>query len=91
MQRRKLLILENDRELRAELEKIFADLEVTFCDTSEQALVLLRRIEPDVVLFDLGTAQRPEVARHCRRSTFRRWPGATQSSSSRTRRARCSS
>jgi len=62
MQRRKLLILENDRELRAELEKIFADLEVTFCDTSEQALVLLRRIEPDVVLFDLGTAQRPEVA-----------------------------
>src|SRR5215472_7706479 len=62
MHRRKLLILENDRGLRAELEGIFSDLEVTSNETSEQALVLLRRIEPDVVLFDLGAARRPEVA-----------------------------
>jgi two-component system NtrC family response regulator len=60
--RAKLLILENDRGLRSELESIFSDLEVTSGETSEQALVLLRRLEPDVVLFDLGTARRPEVA-----------------------------
>ena len=29
MQRRKLLILENDRALRRELEAVFSDLEVT--------------------------------------------------------------
>ncbi len=61
-QRRRLLILENDRELRAELEAIFADLEVTTAETSEQALVLIRRLEPDVVLFDLGAAREPAVA-----------------------------
>jgi two-component system, NtrC family, response regulator len=61
-QRRRLLILENDRTLRRELEQIFGDLDVTVSETSEQALVLLRRIEPDVVLFDLGTARLPEVA-----------------------------
>ena len=57
MQRRKLLILENDRALRRELEKIFADLDVTAADTSDQVLALVRRIEPDVVLFDLGAAK----------------------------------
>src|SRR5262244_686202 len=61
-QRRKLLILENDRHLRRELEQIFADLEVTSSETSEAALVLVRRFEPDVVLFDLGTAHKPAVA-----------------------------
>src|SRR5271170_1718551 len=61
-QRRKLLILENDRALRRELEQIFSDLDVTSADTSEQALVLIRRLEPDVVLFDLGTAREPAVA-----------------------------
>src|SRR5579872_5017249 len=59
MQRRKLLILENDKALRRELEQIFSDLEVTSTETSDQALVLIRRIEPDVVLFDLGTAREP--------------------------------
>jgi len=59
MQRRKLLILENDRSLRRELEQIFADLEVTSTETSEEALVLVRRLEPDVVLFDLGDAPGP--------------------------------
>src|SRR5258708_22059428 len=62
MQRRKLLILENDRSLRHELEQIFSDLDVTSTETSEQALVLVRRLEPDVVLFDLGTAREPAVA-----------------------------
>jgi two-component system, NtrC family, response regulator len=61
-QRRKLLILENDRTLRRELEQIFSDLEVTSTETSEQALPLVRRFEPDVVLFDLGAAREPVVA-----------------------------
>src|ERR1700761_95169 len=61
-QRRKLLILENDKALRRELEQIFSDLEVTSTETSDQALVLVRRFEPDVVLFDLGTAREPIVA-----------------------------
>jgi two-component system, NtrC family, response regulator len=60
--RRKLLILENDRALRRELEQIFSDLDVTISETSDQALVILRRVEPDVVLFDLGAAREPSVA-----------------------------
>jgi two-component system, NtrC family, response regulator len=61
-QRRKLLILENDRTLRRELEAMFSDLEVTACETSEQTLATVRRTEPDVVLFDLGAAREPAVA-----------------------------
>src|SRR6201995_547167 len=61
-QRRKLLILENDRSLRQELEQIFSDLDVTSTETSEEALVLVRRLEPDVVLFDLGVAREPALA-----------------------------
>ncbi|HEV7136539.1 MAG TPA: response regulator, partial [Steroidobacteraceae bacterium] len=60
--RRKLLILENDRTLRRELEGMFCDLEVTSGETSEQALVQVRRMEPDVVLFDLGAARQTAVA-----------------------------
>ena len=59
-ERRKLLILANDRGLRRELETIFADLDVVCSEASEQTLALVRRAEPDVVLFDLGTAH--EVA-----------------------------
>jgi two-component system, NtrC family, response regulator len=62
VQRRKLLILEGDAELRSELEVIFSDLEVTFSQASDEALALVRRIEPDVVLFDLGTVRRPSLA-----------------------------
>ena len=62
MQRRKLLILENDRALRRELGEIFSDLDVTSTETSEQALALVRRLEPDVVLLDLGAAREPSVA-----------------------------
>jgi two-component system NtrC family response regulator len=61
-QRRKLLILENDRGVRRELEQIFSDLDVTSDNTSEQALVLVRRLEPDVILFDLGAAREPSLA-----------------------------
>jgi len=61
-QRRKLLILENDRALRRELENVFSDLDVTACETSEQTLATVRRTEPDVVLFDLGAAQRPVLS-----------------------------
>ncbi len=60
--RRKLLILESDSALRQQLEQIFADLDVTCTETSDQALVLVRRLEPDVVLFDLGLAREPAVA-----------------------------
>jgi len=62
MQRRKLLIFEHDLGLRHELEAIFADLEVSAAASSEQVLALMRRIEPDVVLFDLGAAREPAVA-----------------------------
>jgi two-component system, NtrC family, response regulator len=62
MQRRKLLILENDRALRRELEGIFSDLEVTAAEASEQTLALVRRTEPDVILFDLGTAHDPAAS-----------------------------
>ena len=41
---------------------MFSDLDVTSGETSEQALALVRRIEPDVVLFDLGAARQPAVA-----------------------------
>src|SRR3977135_49577 len=61
-QRRKLLILENDRAVRRELEQIFSDLDVTVSETSEVALTLVRRLEPDGVLFDLGAAREPAVA-----------------------------
>src|ERR1700728_2551639 len=62
VQRRKLLILEDDAAMCRELAAIFSDLEVTFSDTSEEALTLVRRTEPDVVLFDLGTVRKPKLA-----------------------------
>src|SRR6201998_3069276 len=61
VQRRKLLILENDRALRRQLEGVFSDLDVTACETTE-ALATGRRTDPDAVLFDLGTAREPAVA-----------------------------
>ncbi|HEY4213030.1 MAG TPA: PEP-CTERM-box response regulator transcription factor [Steroidobacteraceae bacterium] len=61
-ERRKLLILENDAATSRELAAMFADLEVTCAPTSEQALAIVRRLEPDVVLFDLGAAHDPAVA-----------------------------
>ena len=60
--RRKLLILENDRTLRRELEVMFSDLEVTAIRTVDEPLPTVRRTEPDVVLFDLGTEREPTQA-----------------------------
>jgi len=61
-ERRKLLLVQSDRALRRELETIFADLDVMCVDASEQALTLVRRAEPDVVLFDVGAAREPAHA-----------------------------
>ncbi len=58
-ERRRLLILAHDHELRGELEKIFSDLEVLSSEVSEQVLAIVRRNEPDVVLFDLGSPDPP--------------------------------
>src|SRR2546429_4034496 len=33
---------------------VFSDLDVTACETSDQTLAIVRRTEPDAVLFDLG-------------------------------------
>ena len=59
-ERRKLLILESDPTLSRELAVMFADLDVTFGDGGEQTLGIVRRIEPEVVLFSLDTHHGPE-------------------------------
>src|SRR5581483_1413889 len=64
--RRKLLILENDKALRRELEQIFSDLEVTSTETSEQALVLVRRLEPGAVTTDPQSITRHQDHRNDR-------------------------
>jgi len=56
-ERRKLLLVQSDQALRGELATMFADLDVVGVDLCEQALALVRRAEPDVVLFDLGSAR----------------------------------
>jgi two-component system NtrC family response regulator len=49
-----LLIVANDPVRSAELAAVFSDLKVTTSTVGEKALTLIRRIEPEVVLFDLG-------------------------------------
>ena len=61
-ERRKLLILGDDPSQRKVLEKIFADLDVVYSEASGQTLALVRRFEPDVVLFD-WSRQRSRPAR----------------------------
>jgi two-component system NtrC family response regulator len=61
-QRRRLLILCDDSGMRRELEKIFSDLDVTASEICDQVPVLVRRMEPDVVLLDFGAAQAPSGA-----------------------------
>jgi len=51
-ERHKLLILERDPALRRELSVMFADLEVVFAE-ADQALAIVRRVEPEVVLCSL--------------------------------------
>src|SRR5262245_35079846 len=57
--RHQLLVLTRERPLRQELERIFADFDVEFGEASEQVLALVRRVEPEVVLFDFGAAREP--------------------------------
>jgi two-component system NtrC family response regulator len=59
-ERRKLLILERDPTLCRELGVMFADLDVVFGDGGEQTLGIVRRVEPEVVLFSLDTHHGPE-------------------------------
>ncbi len=61
-QRRRLLILCDDSGMRRELEKIFNDLDVTASEICDQVPTLVRRVEPDVVLLDFGTARAPAGA-----------------------------
>jgi len=61
-QRRRLLILCDDSGMRRELEKIFSDLDVTASEICDQVPVLVRRVEPDVVLLDFGAARAPAGA-----------------------------
>jgi two-component system, NtrC family, response regulator len=61
-QRRRLLILCDDSGMRRELEKIFSDLDVTASEICDQVPVLVRRVEPDVVLLDFGAARAPSGA-----------------------------
>ena len=56
-QLRKLLILSSDAAARRQLEAMFADLDVVAGDYSESTLAIVRRIEPDVVLLDVGSAE----------------------------------
>jgi len=51
-----LLLVQSEQALRRTLETLFAEFNVICSDASEQALTLVRRAEPDVVLFDLGAA-----------------------------------
>src|SRR5580692_3649769 len=53
-QRRKLLILEDDPALSRQFAAVFSDLDITCSSAGETALKLIRRVEPDVVLFNLG-------------------------------------
>lgn len=58
-----LLIVEQDPERSAQLAAVFSDLKVTVSTVTDKVLALVRRIEPEVVLFDLGdsgTAEEPQ-------------------------------
>jgi two-component system, NtrC family, response regulator len=59
-----LLILENDPARSEELAAVFSDLKVTVSPVGEKALALVRRIEPEVVLFDLGDGGNPDEAQN---------------------------
>ncbi len=62
---RRLLIIENDPALRADLEAAFRDLEVSSAESTDhvQVMAVLRRVEPHVVLFDLGEGHDAASAR----------------------------
>jgi two-component system, NtrC family, response regulator len=51
---RKLLIVEDDEQLRAQLKWCFEGIEVVFAENRQQAIAMIRLHEPQVVLQDLG-------------------------------------
>lgn len=53
--RGRLLIVADDQDLVRQLADIFQDLQVVSGRRSSESMALVRRQEPDVVLFDLGT------------------------------------
>jgi two-component system, NtrC family, response regulator len=57
-----LLLVLSDQGPRRTLEAMFADFNVLCSDASAQALALVRRAEPHVVLFDLGGTCDPALA-----------------------------
>ncbi len=57
-----LLIVENDPARSAQLAAVFCDLKVTVSAVTDKVLALVRRLEPDVVLFDLGDSGSAEEA-----------------------------
>jgi two-component system NtrC family response regulator len=59
-----LLILEDDAARSAELAAVFSDLRVTISPIGEKALAIVRRLEPEVVLFDLGDSGQADEARN---------------------------
>ena len=59
-----LLILEDDPLRSEELAAVFSDLDVTVSPVCEKALALVRRIEPEVVLFGLGDSGQADEARN---------------------------
>src|ERR1700733_123928 len=61
-ERGKLLLILADRALRGELEGIFADFDLQCAEPGEQVLEFVRRTEPEVVLFDLGSSREPAHA-----------------------------
>ncbi len=54
VQTRRLLIVEDDAALRAQLKWSFEGCEVQFAENRAQAIAVLRQFEPQVVLQDLG-------------------------------------
>ncbi|GAA4643922.1 PEP-CTERM-box response regulator transcription factor [Pontixanthobacter gangjinensis] len=56
----KLLIIEDDEGLQAQLKWAYEDFEVTVVGDRESALTALRSVEPDVVTLDLGLPPDPD-------------------------------
>ena len=57
--KRKLLVVEDDKGLQSQLRWAFDDFEVTIAGDRAEAISQVRRIEPNVVLLDLGLPPDP--------------------------------
>jgi two-component system NtrC family response regulator len=58
-EKRYLLIVEDDKGLQSQLRWAFEDFEVVICGDREEAIGQLRRVQPGVVLLDLGLPPDP--------------------------------